>query len=88
MKYRGQLFFIKLVNYDIEYYSTKKFGVIILFINKHISNKEKSKILHKTLKAWRWSKLLIILYVFKFTTYNINNVMNYVEHIVCICSTW
>lgn len=53
MKYRGQLFFIKLVNYDIEYYSTKKFGVIILFINKHISNKEKSKILHKTLKAWR-----------------------------------
>lgn len=53
MRYRGQKILIKYGEYNFNYFSTKKYGVILLFISNKVSEKEKSRALHKVLKTWR-----------------------------------
>lgn len=50
MKYRGKKIKIIEVGYDFEY-KVFKYGVnLLIYINKNISEKHKSKILHKSIR--------------------------------------
>lgn len=50
IKYKGLKIIIKEVPYQFEYYCTNLNGYIILFLNKALTQKHKSNILHKIIK--------------------------------------
>jgi hypothetical protein len=49
-KHKNKRYIIKTFNYDLEYYVTKYRGYIIIYFNKDLDNKQKSKLLHKIVK--------------------------------------
>lgn len=53
MRYKGCKIYINLVRYDFEYIWYKDKNNILIFINENLTNKYKSKILHKILKKAR-----------------------------------
>jgi hypothetical protein len=52
VKYMGLEIIIKEVS-GFKYFVTKYKGVLIIYWNKHLSNKEKSIILHKSIKQYK-----------------------------------
>lgn len=50
MKYKGLIIIIKEVT-TFEYYVTKYKNTLLIYYNKSLSKREKSKILHKAIKT-------------------------------------
>ncbi|MCD2345831.1 hypothetical protein [Clostridium guangxiense] len=49
-KYSGRKIILGYCNYSFDWYTIKKNGAIIIFINNNLDNKLKSKILHKAIR--------------------------------------
>lgn len=49
-RYKNKKYIIKLCDYNFKYYTIKYRGYVIIYFNKTLDSKEKSRILHKIIK--------------------------------------
>lgn len=55
INYKGLRIIIKEVS-SFKYFITKYKGVLIIYLNRNLSNKEKSKILHRSIRQFHMVK--------------------------------
>lgn len=53
MRYKGYRIFMKVVDYNFRYNSFKYGNNIVIYFDKNLNRKEKSKLLHSALKKAR-----------------------------------